>query len=141
MKKRLATIFAFAFGGIFALFGLFGCNGETDGTENFPTEVVAFTVDRLAYPETTLLSYMQALEDDGQLTFTVVDGMVTEMNGVQNTNAEFWMIYVCEKAGEANYNEAYFIRYQGKRFNTANYGVETLALVDGATYVFAYHGF
>jgi hypothetical protein len=49
--------------------------------------------------DTTLYDYMVTLRDDGQITFTDADGMITSLNGLSNKAdwSEVWMIYTTDE--------------------------------------------
>lgn len=87
----------------------------------------------------TLLEFMERLKDEEKLDFEMEDGMVTSINGIDNTLSLFWLVYTDD---EENSNEAWgSAEYNGKTYFSASLGVEDLPLKDGATYIWIYKGF
>lgn len=88
---------------------------------------------------TTLLDYMNALSDDGELTFTISDGMITSVNGKENSMNSYWMIYTDDAE---NGNESWgTITYKEKVYLSATLGAGELKIKSGCTYILAYQSF
>ena len=87
----------------------------------------------------TLYDYMTELAGSGGLTFTIEDGMVTEINGRANTMNSYWMVYTSDEA-HAN-AECGVMEYEGKEYGSATLGAESLPLAAGGTYIWAYQTF
>lgn len=91
--------------------------------------------------DTTLYDYMVTLRDDGQITFTDADGMITSLNGLSNKAdwSEVWMIYTTD---EDNSNTAWgLVEYNGKTYGSAMYGAEELKVKQGESYIWLYQSF
>ena len=91
--------------------------------------------------DTTLYEYMITLRDDGQITFTDADGMITSLNGISNKSdwSEVWMIYTTD---EDNSNTAWgLVEYNGKTYGSAMYGAEELKVKQGESYIWLYQSF
>ena len=88
--------------------------------------------------DTKLIDYMQALKQDGFFDFTIVDGMVTAINGKENP-ADFtscWMLYT-DDADMSNTSWG-TIELDGKTYASAISGAEDLTIKDGTVYVWTY---
>lgn len=91
--------------------------------------------------DTTLYEYMITLRDDGQITFTDADGMITSLNGISNKSdwSEVWMVYTTD---EDNSNTAWgLVEYNGKTYGSAMYGAEELKVKQGESYIWLYQSF
>ena len=87
----------------------------------------------------TLLDVMEAWEEDGKLTFTIENGMITKLNGVKNSTNSYWMLYTSDSA---NANEARGVyEYGGETYGSAVLGVSELVVIASATYVWVYQTF
>lgn len=134
MKKRwlvlLLCVICMVFGVCFA-----GCNGgKIDATE----EKVAITVAGATEGE-TLLEYMEDLEGDGKLSYTVVKGMITELNGVSNTTNCYWMLYTSDTD---NADKSWgTCDYDGQELGSSKLGAEALTVKNGCVYVWVYTKF
>lgn len=85
-----------------------------------------------------LVDYMQALKQDGFFDFTIVDGMVTSINGKENATdfTSCWMLYT-DDADMSNTSWG-TIELDGKTYASAISGAEDLIIKDGTTYVWTY---
>jgi len=90
--------------------------------------------------DTKLVDYMEMLKTKELLDFKIKDGMITEVNGIENPAdwSSCWMIYTNDTATS---NPAYSIEYNGKKYASANYGAESLVIKDGCTYIWYYQSF
>ena len=91
--------------------------------------------------DTTLLSYMHALKDKGDLDFETKDGMITSINGIENTSnySSCWMLYTSD---EENANTSWgTVKYQFKVYGSAMYGAEQLKIKEGYLYIWVYQSF
>ncbi|MGN1372835.1 MAG: DUF4430 domain-containing protein [Candidatus Coproplasma sp.] len=117
----IATVFGVCF---------VGCNKEV--------EPVAITVSQ-AYDGETLLQYMEDMQKDGELSFTVSDGMVTGINGTSQTTNTYWMLYTSDTE---NANTAWgTYEYDGQTLGSAIYGAESLTVKNGCVYVWVFTTF
>lgn len=101
-------------------------------------EDVVITVEN-ATDGQTLLSYMESLQEDGKITFTVQDGMMVKINGTSNKMNAYWMLYTTDM-GNADTSWGTYI-YNGKTLGSAIYGAESLVIKNGETYVWTYQTF
>ena len=88
--------------------------------------------------DTKLIDYMQALKQDGFFDFTIVDGMVTAINGKENATdfTSCWMLYT-DDADMSNTSWG-TIELDGKTYASAISGAEDLTIKDGTVYVWTY---
>ncbi|MBQ8323356.1 MAG: hypothetical protein IJX91_05255 [Clostridia bacterium] len=137
MKRKIISLFTLFLTVLFSAAAFFGCNKETVRLDG--DYVVITAAD--AEGGTTLLAYMQKLQEDGKLTFKVEDGMVTEIDGKKNA-ADFsscWMLYTSDTNAS---NEAWgTVEYEEKVYGSAVLGAESLVIVKGETYIWWYQTF
>ncbi len=130
MKRIIVTFFTF----VLFLFSATACKSPvtTDG------EFVVITVEK-AEENTTLLDYMNALQEKDELSFAIEHGMVTSIGDKANTTNCYWMLYTSD---EENSNSAWgTVEYQETTYNSASVGVEELIVKEGETYVWVYTTF
>ena len=89
----------------------------------------------------TLMDYMSDLKDKGELEFTVSDGMITSINGIDNPAdySSCWMLYTSD---EENANKAWgTVEYDGNEYGSAISGAETLKIKADQLYIWVYKSF
>ena len=87
----------------------------------------------------TLLNYMNALKDGGDLSFEMENGMVVEFNGIKQTSNSYWMLYTDDSE---NSNSVWgTITYEGKTYASASSGAEILVVKTDCTYIWCYQTF
>lgn len=90
---------------------------------------------------TTLLEYMNSLKEDGELTFEINNGMVSSVNGIDNSPdwSSCWMLYTSDAD---NANSAWGnIEYNGNIYGSAILGAESLIVKDGCMYIWFFQSF
>ena len=89
----------------------------------------------------TLLAYMEKLQRDGKLSFTVTNGMVTAIDGKAN-DADYnpcWMLYTSDAE---NANGAWgTVEYDGKQYGSATLGAGELPVKENCVYIWWYQSF
>ena len=102
------------------------------------TIVLAPTSD---YVGQTLLSFMQASTLKGLLEFSLTNGMVTSINGKENTAdySKCWMLYTSD-ANMANTAWG-TVEYQGNVYGSAVKGVTELNIIENGLYIWVYTTF
>ena len=132
MKRVLVTVFTFLFT-LFAAIGFVGCQKSVTVNGEY---VVIVAKDVSA--DTTLLEYMEALQSEGELSFTVENGMITAIDGKENADdfSSCWMLYTSDT--EFSTAEYGTVEYDGKTYQSAIFGAETLVIKEGESYVWAY---
>ena len=89
----------------------------------------------------TVLNCMEYLAEKEELTYEIVGGMVTSINGIANA-ADFsscWMLYT----SDAEMSNAAWgtVEYNGGTLGSAILGAETLIVEEGEFYVWVYQSF
>lgn len=101
--------------------------------------VITASSDRLAITETTtLLDYMNALKEGGELQFEISGGMITSINGIANAAdySSCWMLYTSD---ETHANTAWgTVDYDGNVYGSAVLGAEALVIKEGCVYIWSY---
>ena len=116
-----------------------GCNRDTVVSEDDMVIIHANNEFMEITYTTTLLDYMNALSDAGELTFTISDGMITSVNGKENFMSSYWMIYTDDTE---KWDESWGkITYNDKEYLSASFGAGDLVIKDGCTYILAYQSF
>ena len=141
--KRL--IFAACAAVLAAAVPLASCNsGEASlyKAEVSDGELVVFVAPEVS-GDMSVKDYFDGLVEEGVLTYTIADGMVTSINGVQNP-ADYsycWMFYsdLTELDGVIYSNAEWgTYDYEGKTLASCAYGVEEMPVVEGYTYAAVY---
>ena len=123
--------------------GFTACNkgGKVEATLLSATDTqVVIRVDKTD-GNAVLLNAMETLQEKGELTFTLTDGMVTALNGVEN-DVDYnpcWMIYTSDSEMEST--EWGTVEYDGEILGSAIVGVENLTVIEGGIYLLYYQGF
>ena len=89
----------------------------------------------------TLMDYMSKLKEKGELEFSISDGMITSINGIENPidYSSCWMLYTGD---EDNANAAWgTVEYEGKAYGSAISGAETLKIKADQIYIWVYKSF
>ena len=120
-----------------------GCQSEPLVIKDSDTYIVIKTTEEsLAGKEDMLLiDYMNQLVQEGELTCTIKDGMITSINGIENP-ADFsscWMLYTSD---EENANAAWgVVEYNGVQYGSAISGAETLKIKPDQLYIWVFKSF
>ncbi len=142
MKKIKLFLISYLFFALCA-FGLVACNkgGEVEATLLSATDTqVVIRVDKTD-GNAVLLNAIESLQEKGEITFTLSNGMVTSINGVEN-DVDYnpcWMLYTSDS--EMASMEWGSVEYDGQVCGSAILGVGDLTLVAGAVYVWSYQSF
>jgi hypothetical protein len=91
--------------------------------------------------EIFLIDYMADLKENGELEYTINNGMISSINGIENP-ADFskcWMLYTSDIE---NSNSAFgTVEYQGKEYGSAVVGAEMLKLKPDQIYIWVFKSF
>ena len=89
----------------------------------------------------TLMDYMTKLKDKGDLEFTISNGMITSINGIDNPAdySSCWMLYTSD-ADNANASWG-TVEYEGKEYGSAISGAETLKIKADQLYIWVFKSF
>ncbi len=93
---------------------------------------------------TTLFDYMLSLQEDGELQITYTNSTygvyVTEINNLKedSTNNKYWMFYTDDTdESYVNLTESFAIIYKDKMYYALNYGIDSVNIKKGKTYICA----
>lgn len=137
--KKIATLLTALVAAI-VCFALAACNNgpkPVQGDEN--TVVITVSSEGFDVANKTLKDYMDYLQEEGELTYEMADGMVTSINGKANTTNSYWMLYTSD-AENAN-NSWGTVEYEGNTYGSAMYGADSLTIKDGCLYIWEYQTF
>ena len=90
----------------------------------------------------TLLAVMEALQEEGKLTFTMdATGMVTSIEGTSNAAdwSACWMLYTSDD--ELANTEWGTVEYNGEVYASAVLGANALLVSEGEIYIWSYQAF
>ena len=148
MKRKLLSLLLI----MCCLVGASACNAQDSvsasftesvkkaGVEKPADEMVAIRVLKVDGEE-NLMSVMEELQTDGLMNCTVHAGMVTSINGKENS-ADFsscWMLYTSDaEMSNSAWGE---IDYNGEKLGSAVLGADSLPVVEGEVYVWYYQAF
>ena len=137
MKKKVVSLVSLvsAVLTLFSLVALAGCK-KSPVTADENTVVIQASAE---HGGKTLLSVMEELQAAGELSFTVSDGMIVELNGTEQTASSYWMLYTSDKE---NANEQWgTFEYEGEVLGSAVSGAGELAVKEGCLYIWAFESF
>ena len=141
MKKSLSVLLVMA---VFAgMFLLTACQNEKLVIKDSDTYIVIKTTERAIDGATdmTLMDYMETLKEKGELEYSISNGMITSINGIDNPAdySSCWMLYTSD---EDNANAAWgTAEYEGKEYGSAISGAETLKIKADQLYIWVYKSF
>lgn len=137
-KKILSILLA-----LLLLLSMTACRSESLVIKDSDTYIVVKTTKEAIGDKTDMLliDYMGTLKEKGELEFTIADGMIRSINGIENL-ADFskcWMLYTSD---EENANAAWgTVEYEGKEYGSAVTGAEVLKIKPDQLYIWVYKSF
>ncbi len=137
MKKKVVSLVSLvsAVLALFSLVALAGCK-KSPVTADENTVVIRATAEQDGM---TLLAVMEELQAAGELSFTVSDGMIVELNGTKQTASSYWMLYTSD---EESANEQWgTFEYEGEVLGSAVSGAGELIVKEGCLYIWAFENF
>ena len=116
---------------------------ETDPATNLVITddliIIKITQEALAgATDMTLMDYMSKLKEKGELEYSISDGMITSINGIDNPvdYSSCWMLYTSDAD---NANAAWgTVEYEGKEYGSAISGAETLKIKPDQLYIWVF---
>ncbi len=152
LKKWLALCLALAFVGMGSGCGLLAENPSSSNSSQEQSESdqltyeiekadgkIEITITKNDYvKQISLMDVMQLLQEEEKLAYVVVDGMVTEMEGVANTANSYWMLYTDHELSNTDWGT---VEYKGETYASAMFGAETMPATVGTTYLWSYETF
>ena len=142
MKRKIVSLLLAFLSLFMAAFA--ACEKEIGSPAWFGLEVVSVTETEVVLrgvgnSNGRLSEGMELLKEDGKLTYEILGGMVTSINGKANGSNEFWMLYTSD---EEMANTAWgTYEYNGETLGSAIVGAEALLTVNGEIYIWAYQSF
>lgn len=106
-----------------------------------PTPVVIDLTGVIVEEGDTLLDVMQDMQVQGSLSFTIRDGMITEINGTSNTMSSYWMLYTSDDDPAMSNSQWGTYIYGEQTLASAAFGAEMLLVKTGKIYVWVYQTF
>ena len=145
--KRKVNIFLTLCLSLLCAVCLFACGGRKDKSD-LVCELVESTETRVVISvrdeglNCKLLDCMEMLrQGENDFLFTYSGGMITSINGVENSAEEnkYWMLYTSD-AEMANTAWG-TTEYDGKTYGSAIVGVSELEVIEGGVYIWVYQAF
>ena len=141
MKKAMSLMLVLAI--LFCTMLLPACQSEKLVIKDSDTYIVVKTTAQAMEGATdmTLMDYMSKLKGKGDLEFTIRDGMITSINGIDNPAdySSCWMLYTSDAD---NANAAWgTVEYEGKTYGSAISGAETLKIKQDQLYIWVFKSF
>ena len=133
MKRKFVSLVSLVLAAL-ALLALAGCH-----TSSVTADVDVVIRASAEQDGMTLLAVMEELQEEGELSFTVSDGMITELNGTKQTPSSYWMLYTNDRE---NANEQWGTHeYEGEVLGSATLGAGELAVKAGCVYLWSFESF
>ena len=141
LKKSLSFLLAMML--LAGMMLLTACRSEPLVIKDSDTYIVVKTTQEAMGKEADMLliDYMAKLKEKGELEFSISNGMITSINGIDNPAdySSCWMLYTSD---EENANAAWgVVEYEGKQYGSAISGAETLKIKPGQLYIWVFKAF
>ena len=125
------------------LLSLTACRNEPLVIKDSDTYIVVKTTQEAIgdNADMVLIDYMETLKQKGELEFTVENGMILSINGIDNPAdySSCWMLYTSDAE---NANAAWgTVEYEGKEYGSAVCGAETLKVKADQLYIWVFQSF
>ena len=138
MKKTTKKIVSILLA-MLLLLSMTACRNEPKVIKDSDTYIVIKTTG--VKDDMMLIDYMETLKENGELEFSVENGMILSINGIDNPAdySSCWMLYTSD---EENSNSAWgTIEYEGKAYGSAVSGAETLKIKADQLYIWVFQSF
>ncbi len=139
MKKLLSAVMILL---VLCTFCLGGCSSDKGVVINEDSIIITVSSDVCDITSsTTLVDYMEVLQENGEFTFEIYSGMVTKINDIEPSfaNNEFWGLYT-DDADMSNSAWGEFT-YDDITYGSAVVGASALVIVEGYTYIWTVSSF
>ena len=128
---------------VMLLLSMTACRNESLVIKDSDTYIVIKTTQEALGDKTdmVLIDYMGMLKEKGELEFSVENGMILSINGIDNPAdySSCWMLYTSD---EENANAAWgTVEYEGKEYGSAVSGAETLKIKPDQLYIWVFKSF
>ena len=137
MKKFLALLTSLL--AVFACCFPVACSNKSPVTADENTVIITATDSSFAFDGKTLKEYMDHLQDNGKITYSVSNGMVTSINGKSNTANSYWMLYTSDS--ENSDTSWGTFDNNGDIYGSATLGADSLVVKEHCIYVWTYQTF
>ena len=121
---------------------LTGCKQEPLVIKDSETCIVIKTTEEAMEGSTDMLliDYMERMREEG-LEFTVSDGMIVSINGIDNPAdySSCWMLYTSD--AEMSNSTWGTVEYEGEVYGSAVSGAETLKIKPDQLYIWVFQSF
>ena len=143
MKRKCISLVSFMATLILTFCVLVGCapRGEVTGKIVETTDTLVVMQVEQTNGAATLFDLMAALQEEGELSYTLSGTMIQSINGKENP-ADFsscWMLYTSDT--EMANNEWGTYTYNDAVYGSAIVGADAVRVVDGAYYIWVYTTF
>jgi len=143
MKRKFLTFTTFILLAIMSVVCLVACDKQGKAKAEIVSKTDTVVVIKIVEEEpwSTLISAMEYLKEEGELTFEMTDKMITSIENKANA-ADFsrcWMLYTSD--AEMSNTEWGTYEYDGKTLGSAILGAESLEVVASEIYVWVYTTF
>ncbi len=142
MKKLFSLLLTLSL--FIALFAFSGCSNTDNLVIKESDEYIVITIssEQMEIDKNSkLIDYMHSLKEDGLLDFEVTGGMITAVNGIKNPSdwSSCWMLYTDDEEFSSQVYGT--VEYNGKIYQSAILGAESLPVKDGAVYIWIFKAF
>ena len=115
------------------------CGDRTPIKADENTVIITASDSSFDFDGKTLKEYMDYLQENQKLTYSISNGMVTTINGKSNTTNSYWMLYTSDSE---NANQAWgTFEYEDNIFGSATLGADALIVKENCIYIWAYQTF
>ena len=126
--KKILTIFA-SIVAILSCCFVAACGNKKPITADENTVIITASDSSFDFDNKTLKDYMEYLQANEKLTFSASNGMVTAINGKNNTSNSYWMLYTSDSE---NANHAWgTFEHERAIYGSAILGMEKLVVKKG----------
>ncbi len=137
-KKLVSVLLA-----VLLLLSMTACRNEPLVIKDSDTYIVIKTTQEAIGDKTDMLliDYMETLKQKGELEFSVGNGMILSINGIDNPAdySSCWMLYTSD-AENANASWG-TVEYEGKEYGSAVSGAEVLKIKPDQLYIWVFKSF
>ncbi|MBR2341003.1 MAG: hypothetical protein IKA72_01160 [Clostridia bacterium] len=140
MKRKIYTFFTLLLTLVISVFSLVACDKHGTAKAEIVSKSDTMVVIKVNETEgfATLLDAMTYLKGEGELTFEIVGGLVSSIEGKENPAdwSASWLIFTSDK--EMSNTEWGTTTYNGNTYGSAILGAEQLSVSAGEYYVWEY---
>lgn len=138
MKKKLSLL-SLLIVFVLALCAFAACSDSEPVRADENTVIITAFDTSFDFDGKTLKDYMDYLQENQKLTYSVDKGMITAINGKSNTTNSLWMLYTSDSE---NADEQWgTFEYEGSIYGSATLGAESLTVKKDCIYIWAYQTF